>query len=149
MRETLSRARRCWSMSYVFSQAGLNVARPVFMYEQRIGPLRLDAYFVSETLHAEELLTALPKMNDKEKLAVVVAVDEAFKKMLKAKISHGDMKATNIMWADNKLFFIDLDASKRHTIQALARWKNTKDIKRFLKNWDDQPDLLALFDKLI
>ena len=143
-----SRARRCWSMSYVFSQAGLNVARPVFMFEQRIGPLRLDAYFVSEALEGEELLTALPKMGAEEKQAVVVEIKHAFKKMLKAKISHGDMKATNIMWSNNKLFFIDLDASKQHKFSAWSKWRNTKDIRRFLRNWDEQPELLALFDGL-
>jgi len=45
-----SRAQRCWSMSYKFARAGLNVATPLMMYERRIGPLRLDAYFLNEKL---------------------------------------------------------------------------------------------------
>lgn len=144
-----SRAQRCWTMSYVFNRAGIGVARPVFMYEQRIGPLRLDAYFISKTLKGEELLTALPKMDDKEKKMVVIAIKDAFEKMSEAKISHGDMKATNIMWSDNKLFFIDLDASRQHQLASLSRRANIKDIRRFLRNWNEQPELLRLFDGLI
>ena len=32
-----SRADRCWKMSHTFARAGLNVAMPLFMYEERFG----------------------------------------------------------------------------------------------------------------
>jgi len=51
-----SRARRCWQMSYAFSAAGLNVAAPIMMLEDRFGPFRLDAYFLNEFLEGQELL---------------------------------------------------------------------------------------------
>ena len=143
-----SRAQRCWVMSYVFCDAGLNVARPIFMFEQRFGPLRFDAYFVSQALHGEELLSALPKMSNSQKQQVVAAINDAFDKMFKAKISHGDLKATNLIWADDKLFFIDLDGSKQHLTDESTRRANAKDVKRFLRNWHDQPELLSLFDEL-
>ena len=144
-----SRAQRCWRMSHVFCDAGLNVARPLFMFEQRFGPLRFDAYFVSQALNGDELLSALPAMNDVQKQQVVVAIKDAFEKMLKAKISHGDLKASNLIWADGKLFFIDLDGSKQHLTEKLTRRANAKDIKRFKRNWHDQPALLSLFDELV
>jgi len=115
-----SRAQRCWRMSHVFCDAGLNVARPL-----------------------------LPAMNDVQKQQVVVAIKDAFEKMLKAKISHGDLKASNLIWADGKLFFIDLDGSKQHLTEKSTRRANAKDIKRFKRNWHDQPALLSLFDELV
>jgi len=143
-----SRARRCWSMSYEFARAGLNVAAPILMYEQRFGPIRLDAYFASEFLQGQELLSALPTMDGGQRAQVVSAVKSAFSKMRAAKLSHGDMKASNLLWVNDALFFIDLDAAQQHSSGVTWRAKHAKDKKRFLKNWRDQPALLALFDEL-
>ena len=143
-----SRAQRCWSMSDDFAQAGLNIAKPFLMHEQRFGPLRLDAYFISEALSGQELLSALPAMSDEQKQSVVAQLTQAFEKMRIAKISHGDMKATNLMWVDERLFFIDLDGAKKHFSQTSWQRAHKKDVKRFLKNWRDQPELLNLFNDL-
>ena len=68
--------------------------------------------------------------------------------MREAKVTHGDMKATNLMWVNERLFFIDLDGAKKHVSQQSWQHAHKKDVKRFLKNWRDQPDLLSLFDDL-
>lgn len=143
-----TRARRCWKMSYAFARAGLNVAQPLLMYEQRFGPIRLDAYFVNAMLVGEELLSALPTMSDDQQNSVVQSVKQAFEIMHKAKLTHGDMKASNLLWVDGELFFIDLDAAQRHSSYVTWNVSHNKDKKRFLKNWADQPELLALFDDL-
>jgi len=144
----VSRASRCWNMSYAFSAAGINVATPYLMHERRIGPFRLGAYFVSEKLRGEELKTALPKMTTAQKKQVLALIANVFEKMREAKITHGDMKASNIMWVNEQLYFIDLDASKIHVTHASWQHSHSKDVKRFLKNWKDQPELLALFSEL-
>ena len=144
-----SRARRCWKMSFEFKRAGLNVSEPVMMFEDRYILVRKDAYFANRLLSGDELLTKLPDMSEPEKQQVKAAIFQAFKTMAQAKISHGDMKATNLLWVDQQLYFIDLDAAKKH-----AHWSpmwskaHTKDKKRFLKNWDTQPELLTLFSDL-
>lgn len=144
-----SRARRCWDMSYVFQQAGLNVSPPLLMLEDRFGPFRRNAYFANELLHGKELLNELPNMDGTGKEAVRLAVYDAFSKMSDARISHGDMKATNLLWVDGELFFIDLDAAERHGRWSLTwRASHNKDKKRFLKNWDQEPDIAKLFDRL-
>lgn len=140
-----SRARRCWNMSYAFARAGLNVAAPVLMYEHRFGPLRLDAYFATEFLVGDELLSALPSMSVVEQAAVVAAIDVAFSKMRVAKLTHGDMKASNLLWVSGMLYFIDLDAAQQHRTEFSWRAKHAKDKKRFLKNWRSQPEILDLF----
>lgn len=143
-----SRAHRCWKMSYAFNQAGLNVARPVLMHEHRFGPLCFDAYFVTQMLEGQELLQVLPTMASPERLKVLSQIKEAFAKMRNAKLTHGDMKASNLLWANGKIFFIDLDAAAAH--QSAVTWNasHAKDRKRFLKNWQQQPDLIELFSGL-
>ena len=144
-----SRAKRCWDMSSAYAKAGLNVAKPDFIYEQRIGPFRIDAYLVSEVLLGEELLSVLPTMNKEQQSSVVEEINVSFNKMYQANISHGDLKATNLMWVNGEVFFIDLDASRQHKIKSVFDVSHSKDKKRFLRNWQDQPELLALFDGLI
>ena len=141
-----SRAYRSWLMSYAFERAGLNVAQPILMYEQRFGALRADAYFVSTNINAQELLTLLPSMSSQEQNQVASAINSAFNKMRQHKISHGDMKASNLLWRDNTLYFIDLDAAQQHCQSITWAMSHRKDVKRFLKNWQNQPELLSLFN---
>lgn len=143
-----SRARRCWDMSYYFAESGLNVAAPILMHEQRFGPIRLDAYFMSERLNGDELLAALPTMPKATQRLVLAAVKDAFTKMKTAKITHGDMKASNLMWVDNALYFIDLDASCKHRFDFMWQRSHAKDKKRFLKNWLNNAELMQLFKEL-
>lgn len=144
-----SRARRCWKMSFEFKRAGLNVSEPIMMFEDRYILVRKDAYFANRLLSGDELLTKLPDMSEPEKLQVKAAVFDAFALMAQAKISHGDMKATNLLWVDQQLYFIDLDAAKKHAQWSIIWTKaHAKDKKRFLKNWHNQPELLKLFDEL-
>jgi tRNA A-37 threonylcarbamoyl transferase component Bud32 len=141
----LSRARRCWSMSYKFQACGLNVCRPLLMYEKRLGPLRQDAYFVNEFIEGEILLTLLPKMDSHGKKRVAEAVFDAFKIMQQYRLTHGDLKASNLLWLDGHLVFIDLDAAKKHRFLFSWRWSHRKDRRRFLKNWINDPELEELF----
>jgi len=144
-----SRARRCWEMSFAFKRAGLNVSPPLMMFEDRYGLLRMNAYFANEFLSGDELLSALPSMDEAAQQAVKSAVLSAFEKLAAARISHGDMKATNLLWVDNELFFIDLDAAQQHSPWSLTWRKNhNKDKRRFLKNWQHHGDLLQLFSAL-
>lgn len=140
-----SRASRCWKMSYQFQKAGLNVAEPVLMYENRFGPIRADAYFINKYLIGNELLEQLPLMDAAEQQQVVSAISDSFIKMRLNKLSHGDMKASNLMWVEGKLFFIDLDASRKHLTSIGWKLAHQKDKKRFMKNWRNDPKLIKLF----
>ena len=142
-----SRASRCWQMSYAFKHAGLNVARPVMMLEHRFGPFRRKAYFLNQWINGEELLQGLPKMSRDEQILVADAVKLAFTRMQDALLTHGDMKATNLIWLDEKLYFIDLDAAQQH--RSMRSWQKShrKDRQRFMKNWATHPDLLSLFNE--
>jgi len=143
-----SRAMRCWQRSYDFAKAGINVAKPELMFEQRFGPFRLDAYFVSEKLVGQELLSVLPMMSHDEQAEVARQVKSIFEKMRVSKLTHGDLKATNILWVDGQLYFIDLDAAQKHASQITWQHSHQKDRKRFIKNWREYPEILALFTEI-
>ncbi len=140
-----SRASRCWQMSYLFQRAGLNVSEPVLMFEKRFGPIRSEAYFLNNHLVGSELLSLLPEMSNNDQIKVKKAIMDAFEKMQRNKISHGDMKASNLMWVNGGLFFIDLDASRKHLTSIGWKLAHKKDKKRFMKNWKNHPKLIELF----
>ena len=143
-----SRASRCWQMSFAFAQAGLCVARPYMMHEQRLAMFNLDAFFATQKLAGQELLAALPKLERAEQDQVVTAIRDMFERFEAFSLSHGDMKATNLLWDGNRLALIDLDAAHQHARKLSWRKANRKDRRRFLKNWQDQPQLLKRFEFL-
>ena len=140
-----SRARRCWIMSYHFQRAGLNVPAPALMYERRFGPIRLMAYFANRFIPGEELLTGLATMPPEQQQKVAAAVEQSFKLMREYKISHGDMKASNLLWHNEELYFVDLDAARKHRSRLTWQRAHVRDRKRFYRNWDDAPELQKLF----
>lgn len=143
-----SRASRCWQMSYAFQRAGLSVARPLLMLERRFGPLRRTAYFVSESLDGVELLSKLSSFQESEKISVVAAMNNAFSLMRQNGLSHGDLKASNLIWQNERIYFIDLDAARQHNCERSWINANRKDRRRFLKNWQADEQLLSLFEGL-
>ena len=143
-----SRASRSWRMSYAFEQAGLSVARPLLMLEKRLGPLRRTAYFLSEALSGYELLSSIKSLSESEKKQVVLAMKNAFTKMRLNALSHGDLNASNLIWQDQRLFFIDMDSAKHHQVQSSWVKANKKDQRRFLKNWQNDEKLMMLFKGL-
>lgn len=143
-----SRARGCWLMSYEFQRLGLNVPEPVLMYEPRVGPLRGNSYFANLYLPGDILLTSLPKMPESQQIKVADEIGEAFETMRINKLTHGDLKASNLIWMDDKLYFIDLDAATYHATSLSWRATHTSQRARFLKNWDGLPAVMHVFRNL-
>ena len=50
-------------------------------------------------------------------------------------ISHGDLKATNFIYSNDKLYVLDLDAMTRHKGRASFHKSFRKDLDRFTTNW--------------
>jgi len=68
-------------------------------------------------------------------------------KLQQQQISHGDLKASNILIADKEAMLIDLDAMRQHADTAVFEKAWSWDIKRFMQNWDDDKGLHELFMK--
>ena len=142
-----TRARRCWKMSQAFMGAGLNVAPAVAILEKCWGIFKGDAYFVSEYIDGEMLLNYLPEQNKKQQVLIAEKMTSVFGKMRAAKITHGDMKASNLLWLNDRIYFIDLDGATRHK-SYLTWWRShERDKRRFMKNWWQNEALTNIFQK--
>jgi len=131
-----TRAKNCWQMSSIFSESGINVAEPIALLEARHGLIKANSYFICIKLEGVELLDWLPKQQDEIQSNVANQVQKIFSIFKQKKLSHGDMKASNLMWSEEyqAVFMIDLDAAKYHRNPLFFNRAYRRDKRRFSRN---------------
>ncbi len=142
-----SRAWTSWANAFHMEFLGIRSLNPVAMLEYRIGPLRRRSYFVTEYVEGPDALARLGSLEtpDDEMEALVLLL----RNLSESKISHGDMKATNFLMADDGPVIIDLDAMREHKNSESFQRAYNKDMDRFMKNWEDHPELASQFEGLL
>jgi tRNA A-37 threonylcarbamoyl transferase component Bud32 len=132
-----SRAHHSWCNASILEMLGVATAHPFLYLEERVFWLfRKRAYFLCEYIEGHDLGTALDKQELETSETEIVALFRGlFKIMADYQISHGDMKATNFLLKDDKIFVLDLDTMTRNTSKGKFMEKFRKDLKRFRKNW--------------
>jgi tRNA A-37 threonylcarbamoyl transferase component Bud32 len=146
-----SRAAISWANAHRLIILGLKTAKPVAMLEQRFfGFFRGKAYFLSEYIDAPDIADFFKiTTNQKLRSEAVKQTVELFYRLYLLKISHGDMKATNIkVLLDGAPLLIDLDSMQQHHTDFFAKKSHVRDIKRFMRNWKDEPSLYNAFVKV-
>ena len=133
-----SRAWHSWIEAHRLGFLGIATPRPLALIEQRAGPLRGKAWLIADYCAGEDLLSRLaPYVDSGPPAWELDAIQQLFRQLSAARISHGDLKATNLLWHEDRLKLIDLDAMRQHdTFATFARaWR--KDRERFLRNWPE------------
>ena len=137
-----SRAARSWCNASILSMLGVYTPRPYLFIEERFaGFLKHKAYFLAEKIEAVNLweLTEKEEFSTAELSKITDSFRKLFNIMIDYKISHGDMKATNFIFYEDKLLVLDLDAMKRHGSKRSFYRAIQKDLDRFMKNWRESP----------
>ena len=144
-----SRAMRCWLNALRLRDLGVLTPAPLAVYEQRYGPLRQRAFFVSEFIEGvtlgEEIRDNRACGQGLERLAEQFA--DLWQKLGRARIRQRDMHARNFIVArDSRLWMIDLDGMRRPPFQGYPyEEKRAKDRARFFKNWRGMPEISEVF----
>lgn len=137
-----SRAWHCWASAFRLADAGIATPAPLLMLEKRWGPLRRQAWFVSERVAGQDVLRTLEyELPDSAAwLQALDLFDGLFRRMRQHRLVHGDMKATNFILqqqedGQTRLQVLDLDATRIE--QRKWRFKKyfTRDLRRFYANW--------------
>jgi tRNA A-37 threonylcarbamoyl transferase component Bud32 len=143
-----TRAAASWANAHRLHILGIPTPKPIALIEQRFGFLRGKAYFLSEYLDAPDASTFFAQIKNKKSQAEATQnIVEMFYRMYLLKLSHGDMKSNNIKVLDGNSYLIDLDSMQQHAWGFLAKKRHAKDLKRFMRNWQDQPTLYNTFVK--
>jgi len=142
-----TRALISWQSAHLLLAHGIATPRPVAVIEHRFGPIRLKSYFISEYVEGElcRHFFASSNVSEASRKKVVGEIMQIFHRLAEAGISHGDMKATNIIIHKDSPILTDLDALRVHRSRRKHRQAFVKDVQRFLRNWEDQPDLMDIF----
>lgn len=142
----VSRAAKSWENAHWLMMSGIMTPKPVALVEARLGRLRRHAYFVSEYVPGPDISQYLNATTDKALAAQKIAA--LFYKLYLLRISHGDCKASNIRMVNDEPVLIDLDSMRAHAVNWFAEmcfeWRHVKDLKRLMKNWIHDPDMLVM-----
>ena len=130
-----SRAWHSWLEGHRLEFLGIATPRPLALIEQRAGPLRGKAWLICEYCEGESLASRWRDADTVPPPAELDALSALLRQLVAARISHGDLKATNLLWCDGKPQLIDLDAMRQHASESAFRRAWEKDSARLLRNW--------------
>ena len=144
-----SRAAWSWINAVRLLEAGLPTPRPLAMLEERrILVFRRRSSLLTELVPGRSLLELVQAgtlsgdhLRDCAKQFTVI-----WQKLGHLRLGHGDMKATNFLVdANHRLWLIDLDGMRRYRSLMWLRRERRNDMEAFMRNWQDRPDVAAIF----
>lgn len=137
-----SRAWHSWLAAHRLQFLDLATPAPLGMCESRFGPLRRRAWLVTEFCPGQDLLSLFgPTGAQLPSAQQQAALLQVFSELARHRISHGDCKATNLLWHAGRVWLIDLDAMQVHASEAAWRKAWNRDRARFIRNWPAESDL--------
>lgn len=138
-----SRARKAWSHAHRLEALKVATPKPVAYIEHRKGLLVWQSYLVTEYVEGKMLYTFIrdDKVAERDRLDAIAQVVDLLNKLWKYRITHGDLKHTNVLIAERGPILTDLDAMIVHRWKWLYRNKQKKDVERFLKKTSFSPEL--------
>jgi tRNA A-37 threonylcarbamoyl transferase component Bud32 len=128
-----SRAQRGWLHAHRLRMLQIATPQPLAYIEQRRGLLLWRSYLITEYIQGQMLYYFLRDSSTSEEAHSIVnqQVIELLQRLGKYRISHGDLKHTNILVTDNVPVLTDLDGMKVHTWNWMCKIRHTKDLERF------------------
>jgi tRNA A-37 threonylcarbamoyl transferase component Bud32 len=142
-----SRAWLSWANAHRMEFLGIPALRPIAMIENRLGPVRMTAYLITEFIEGPDALNYLT--GTEIPVGKLESLVDILQKLSEVRVSHGDLKATNFVMPAQGAVMIDLDAMKEHHSQQGFEQAFNRDLQRFMENWRDYPLLNAQFSGLL
>ena len=142
-----TRAATSWRNAQRLRFYDIATPRPIALVEKRFGPLRRTAYFITE-FHPGEAASEFFSRNDvpqEQKRRIAERIAALIGSLRTLRLSHGDMKATNFLVSGEDVALIDLDAMHKHRSTSRAACALARDVRRFMQNWSNDPDVAGLF----
>jgi tRNA A-37 threonylcarbamoyl transferase component Bud32 len=141
------RGLRSWVNGHRLLFYGIPTARPIALLKRRVGLLCSKAYLLTEQVQSTSAREWFgdPAVAREEKKVMADRIAQVLRDLQQQQISHGDLKASNILIGEGKAMLVDLDAMHQHASTAKFKQAWSKDIQRFLKNWCDDKELVELF----
>jgi len=135
-----SRARRCWVNAHRLLTLNVATPKPIAYFEKRRNGILWKSYLVTEYVAGQNLHTFLRDNNvtEQQRSIIIGQVEELLDRLGSYRITHGDLKHTNILITTNGPVLIDLDGMMVHRYKWTIKNKRSKDIFRFGKAFSKQ-----------
>jgi tRNA A-37 threonylcarbamoyl transferase component Bud32 len=129
-----SRAKRVWLYGHRLRMLDIATPKPLVYIEQYSGPLVWKSYLVTEYVRGQKLYDFLRDANvaEEDRSAAAQKIAELLDKLSKHRITHGDLKHSNILITNNGPVLTDLDGMKTHKWNWTCRAKQTRDWEHFI-----------------
>jgi tRNA A-37 threonylcarbamoyl transferase component Bud32 len=146
-----TRAIISWRSANRLRFMGIPTPQPLAVIEKRWGPLRGRGYFIMEYLPGNSIDRVIK--NSAADLTMLTRCADLLLQLLKRlhqlRLSHGDLKASNLLLFDDQLYMLDLDGMQKHHSTRRFRVAFQRDIKRLLQNWQHETIFYPLLKKRI
>lgn len=138
-----SRGSSSWANAHRLLRWGIATPQPVALIEERCGPLRGRAFFVSEYVDAPALVQLIQDQSTALGPALANRFAEVFAGLALLRRSHGDMKALNFLIDRDRLVVLDLDSMQCQASTARLRLALAEDFARLQSNWAPGHEFVA------
>lgn len=127
-----SRARRCWLHGHRLRMLNISTPKPLAYIEYRRGFLIWKSYVITEYVKGQKLYHFLrdKSISEKQRSCIIKQLKNILDEMEKSRITHGDLKHTNILITNNGPVLTDLDAMHVHKWNCSYRIRRAKDLER-------------------
>ena len=134
LRQTIlrSRARRCWLHGHRLGILNIATPKPLAYIERRKGLLIWKSYLITEYVEGQKLYHFLrdKSISEKQRSDIIRRMNHILEEMGKNRMTHGDLKHTNILITKNGPVLTDLDAMRVHKWNFSYRIRRAKDLER-------------------
>ena len=127
-----SRARRGWQHGHRLVMLDIATPKPLAYIEQLKFKLVWKSYLVAEYVKGQKLYDFLNNNNatKEQQQTINKQIKELLDELEKNRITHGDLKHTNILVTDKELILTDLDGMKAHKWGFRYKSSRAKDLQR-------------------
>ncbi len=125
-----SRARRGWLYGHLLEMLEIDTPKPLAYIERRKGPIVWTSYIVTEFVDGENLYAILSDdtISSEKRSQMFEQIVRILEKLQNYKVTHGDLKRSNIMVTETGVLLTDLDSMIVHRLKWLFNIKRKKDL---------------------
>ena len=140
-----SRAENSWLAAHKLQLFDIATATPIALIQNYRFFLKTTAYLITLPIAGKDIKAYLQTSNVIDQQQCLLNLTDTFSSLIELKLTHGDLKSTNLLVDDNKqICLIDLDGCHEHNNINLLKRQWHKEIKRFIKNFVDTASLTIL-----
>lgn len=130
-----SRARRAWLCAHMLTMLNINTPPPLAYIEKYKTMLLTKSYMVTEFVDGQKLGDFLDSnINDSQRQKINDQLTELLNSLAEHRVTHGDLKHSNVLVTEKGPVLTDLDAMTAHKSKSLFNIKHKKDHKRLKQN---------------